>query len=68
LSQATCYFLIWQSFWQINASLGYYEIITAGDVVAALKKSSKHLATAKKRDEKWSNIDAGTVVFGDLVL
>ncbi len=36
--------------------------------MAALKKSLKHLATAKKRDEKWSNIDAGTVVFGDLVL
>lgn len=51
----------------INATLGYYEITKAGDAVAALKKSLKPLATVK-RDGKWKNIDAGTVVPGDLVL
>lgn len=51
----------------INAGLGFYEVVKAGDAVAALKKSLKPLATAK-RDGKWSNIDAGTVVPGDLVL
>ena len=51
----------------INAGLGYYEITKAGDAVAALKKSLKPLATVK-RDGKWSNIDAGEVVPGDLVL
>jgi H+-transporting ATPase len=51
----------------INAGLGYYEIVKAGDAVAALKKSLKPLATVK-RDGKWSNIDACIVVPGDLVL
>ena len=51
----------------INASLGYYEIVKAGDAVAALKKSLKPVATVK-RDGKWANIDATTVVPGDLVL
>jgi len=51
----------------INASLGFYEIVKAGDAVAALKKSLKPLATVK-RDGKWSTIDAATVVPGDLVL
>lgn len=51
----------------INAGLGYYEITKAGDAVAALKKSLKPLATIK-RDGKWSNIDAGEVVPGDLCL
>jgi len=37
----------------INASLGYYEIVKAGDAVAALKKSLKPLATVK-RDGKVS--------------
>ena len=32
----------------INASLGYYEIVKAGDAVAALKKSLKPLATVKR--------------------
>lgn len=50
-----------------NASLGYYEIIKAGDAVAALKKSLKPVATVK-RDGKWQNIDAATVVPGDLCL
>lgn len=50
-----------------NASLGYYEIVKAGDAVAALKKSLKPVATVK-RDGKWTNIDAATVVPGDLVL
>jgi len=50
-----------------NASLGYYEIVKAGDAVAALKKSLKPVATVK-RDGKWQNIDAATVVPGDLVL
>lgn len=51
----------------INASLGFYEIVKAGDAVAALKNSLKPLATVK-RDGKWSNIDAAFVVPGDLVL
>lgn len=51
----------------VNASLGYYEITKAGDAVAALKKSLKPLATVK-RDGKFVNIDAATVVPGDLVL
>jgi H+-transporting ATPase len=51
----------------INATLGYYEITKAGDAVAALKKSLKPLATAK-RDGKWKNLDAATIVPGDLVL
>jgi H+-transporting ATPase len=51
----------------INASLGFYEIVKAGDAVAALKKSLKPLATVK-RDGKWATIDAATVVPGDLVL
>ena len=51
----------------INASLGYYEIVKAGDAVAALKNSLKPLATVK-RDNKWGNLDASTVVPGDLVL
>lgn len=51
----------------LNASLGFYEIVKAGDAVAALKKSLKPLATVK-RNGKFSNIDAGLVVPGDLVL
>eukprot|EP01038_Epipyxis_sp_PR26KG_P012711 gene12711-17047_t len=51
----------------INASLGYYEVVKAGDAVAALKKSLKPLATVK-RDGQWQNIDAALVVPGDLVL
>jgi len=50
-----------------NASIGFYEITKAGDAVAALKKSLKPMATVK-RDEKWSDIDAGLVVPGDMVL
>jgi len=50
-----------------NASIGFYEITKAGDAVAALKASLKPIATVK-RDGKWSNVDAGTVVPGDLVL
>lgn len=51
----------------INASLGYYEVVKAGDAVAALKKSLKPLATVK-RDGSWQNIDAAELVPGDLVL
>jgi H+-transporting ATPase len=50
-----------------NASIGYYEITKAGDAVAALKKSLKPTATAK-RDGKFSVIDAALLVPGDLVL
>ena len=50
-----------------NASIGYYEITKAGDAVAALKKSLKPTATAK-RDGKFVNIDAALLVPGDLVL
>ena len=45
----------------INASLGYYEIVKAGDAVAALKKSLKPLATVK-RDGKVS------IIFVDIIL
>ncbi len=51
----------------INASLGYYEIMKAGDAVEALKKSLKPLATVK-RDGKWATTDATLLVPGDLVL
>jgi hypothetical protein len=50
-----------------NATLGWYETIKAADAVAALKASLKPLATVK-RDGQWQNIDATTVVPGDLVL
>jgi magnesium-transporting ATPase (P-type) len=50
-----------------NASIGYYEITKAGDAVAALKKSLKPTATAK-RDGKFNVIDAALLVPGDLVL
>jgi len=51
----------------INASLGFYEIVKAGDAVAALKSSLKPKATVK-RDGKWVEMDARIVVPGDLVL
>mmetsp|Transcript_14681 Transcript_14681/g.43032 ORF Transcript_14681/g.43032 Transcript_14681/m.43032 type:complete len:940 (+) Transcript_14681:400-3219(+) len=51
----------------INATLGWYETTKAGDAVAALKASLKPLATAK-RDGKWTTLDAGSLVPGDLVL
>ena len=50
-----------------NASISYYEITKAGDAVSALKASLKPLATVK-RDGVWKNINATTVVPGDLVL
>jgi H+-transporting ATPase len=50
-----------------NASIGFYEINKAGDAVAALKKSLKPLATAK-RDGKFIVMDAALLVPGDLVL
>jgi H+-transporting ATPase len=50
-----------------NASIGFYEIIKAGDAVAALKASLKPCATVK-RDGIWQNINATLVVPGDLVL
>jgi len=50
-----------------NASISFYEITKAGDAVAALKASLKPLATVK-RDGVWKNINATTVVPGDLVL
>lgn len=50
-----------------NASIGFYEIVKAGDAVAALKASLKPSATVK-RDGIWQNINATLVVPGDLVL
>lgn len=50
-----------------NASIGFYEITKAGNAVAALKKSLKPIATAK-RDGIFVNIDAAFLVPGDLVL
>jgi len=51
----------------INASIGFYETVKAGNAVAALKASLKPLATVK-RDGKWQNVDAALLVPGDLVL
>eukprot|EP00123_Amoebidium_parasiticum_P015103 comp22787_c0_seq2/m.35684 comp22787_c0_seq2/g.35684 ORF comp22787_c0_seq2/g.35684 comp22787_c0_seq2/m.35684 type:complete len:1075 (-) comp22787_c0_seq2:451-3675(-) len=50
-----------------NATIGWYEIIKAGNAVEALKASLKPMATAK-RDGNWKNIDAALLVPGDLVL
>ncbi|CUI15548.1 P-type H+-ATPase, putative, partial [Bodo saltans] len=49
-----------------NATIGWYETTKAGDAVAALRNSLKPLATAF-RDGAWQNIDAGSLVPGDLV-
>jgi H+-transporting ATPase len=51
----------------INATIGWYETVKAGDAVAALKASLKPQATVK-RDGVWANIDAALVVPGDMVL
>eukprot|EP01084_Bolivina_argentea_P062887 114937_1 len=48
-----------------NATIGWYETTKAGDAVAALKASLKPTATVK-RDGTWGNVDAATVVPGDL--
>jgi H+-transporting ATPase len=50
-----------------NTTLGWYETVQASDAVAALKASLKPLATCK-RNGVWSNMDAGALVPGDLVL
>jgi len=50
-----------------NASIGFYEITKAGDAVAALKSQLQAKATVK-RDGKWQNVDAASIVPGDLVL
>jgi H+-transporting ATPase len=51
----------------LNASLGFYEVMKAGDAVESLKATLKPVATVK-RDGKWSNIHTRNVVPGDLVL
>jgi H+-transporting ATPase len=51
----------------INGSISFYEITKAGDAVAAVKALLKPLATVK-RDGAWANVDACTVVPGDLCL
>jgi H+-transporting ATPase len=51
----------------INGGLSFYEANKAGDAVAALKKSLKPNAICK-RDGKWNNMDAATLVPGDLVM
>lgn len=50
----------------VNAAIGWYETIKAGDAVDALKNALKPVATAK-RDGKWEEIDAALLVPGDLV-
>ncbi len=50
-----------------NAFVAFYEENKAGDAVAALKKSLKAVATAK-RDGKFQNIEASLLVPGDTVL
>lgn len=49
-----------------NASIAFYETTKSGDAVAALKASLKPLATVK-RDGEWKQIDAASLVPGDLV-
>jgi len=51
----------------INGTLSFYEANKAGNAVAALKASLKPNAVVK-RDGKWQNMDAATVVPGDLVM
>jgi H+-transporting ATPase len=51
----------------INATIAFYEVVKAGDAIAALKASLKPEATVK-RDGKWKIIGAAGVVPGDLVL
>ena len=60
-----CFILLLIQF--VNASIGFYEIVKAGDAIAALKKSLKPIATAR-RDGKWAQINATVLVPGDLVL
>jgi len=50
----------------INGTLSFYEANKAGNAVAALKASLKPNAVCK-RDGKWQNMDAATLVPGDLV-
>jgi H+-transporting ATPase len=62
----------WASMWvlcalqAINGGVGFYEMSKAGDAIAALKASLKPKAIAK-RDGKWIEVHAGTLVPGDLV-
>ena len=51
----------------INGTLSFYEANKAGNAVAALKASLKPNAVCK-RDGKWDNMDAATLVPGDLVM
>jgi H+-transporting ATPase len=51
----------------VNAFISFYETTKAGDAVAALKKSLKPTATCK-RNGKWADMDATTLVPGDMVL
>mmetsp|Transcript_33966 Transcript_33966/g.44819 ORF Transcript_33966/g.44819 Transcript_33966/m.44819 type:complete len:967 (+) Transcript_33966:127-3027(+) len=50
----------------INGGVGYYEMVKAGNAVAALKASLQPKAYAK-RDGSWQEVHAGTLVPGDLV-
>jgi len=49
-----------------NATLGYHEITSAGDAVAALKKALQSSAEVF-RDGRWQTIPAANVVPGDMV-
>lgn len=49
-----------------NCTLSFYEANKAGNAVAALKKSLKPSALAK-RDGKWAHLEAALLVPGDLV-
>ena len=51
----------------VNGVLAWHEDMKAGDAVAALRASLKPEATCK-RDGQWSNIKAGGLVPGDVVL
>eukprot|EP01047_Picozoa_sp_COSAG01_P049062 COSAG01_NODE_4827_length_4711_cov_3.478534_1_plen_1101_part_00 len=51
----------------VNGVLGWHEDMKAGDAVAALRASLKPEATCK-RNGQWQNINAGTLVPGDIVL
>ena len=50
-----------------NSTIGYTEIVKAGDAVAALKNSLKPLATVK-RDGEFQVMNAANLVPGDTVL
>jgi H+-transporting ATPase len=68
---------VWQGMWTsflvllvlqlVNGTLSWYEDMKAGDAVASLRASLAPQATCM-RDGSWSNVDASSLVPGDVVL